>query len=91
MFVCELLIHLLETIAGLSVSAHFEFRVRKKHLSTAIYRRVITVTVSPATFKSKRWCQAQLMLTRCLKIDVRFAHLTRLNEINEVKAHLYAP
>ena len=67
----------------LSVPAHFEFRARKKHLSTAMYRRVITVTVSPATFKSERWLQARVMRTRGLKINARLAHLTR----QEVKAH----
>ena len=67
----------------LSVPAHFEFRARKKRLSAAMYRRVMTVTVSPATFKSERWLQARLMRTRGLKINARLAHLTR----QEVKAH----
>ena len=38
---------------------------------------VMTVTVSPATFKSERWLQARLMRTRGLKIYARLAHLTR--------------
>ena len=67
----------------LSVPAHFEFRARKKRLSTTMYRRVLTVTVSPATFKSERWLQARLMRNRGLKINARLAHLTR----QEVKAH----
>ena len=67
----------------LSVPAHFELRARKKRLSTARYRRVMTVTVSPATFKSERWLQARLKRTRVLKINARLAHLTR----QEVKAH----
>ena len=48
----------------LSVPAHFEFGARKKRLSTAMHRRGMTVTVSPATFKSERWRQARL--TRAL-------------------------
>ena len=47
----------------------------------AMYRRVMTVTVSPATFKSERWLQARLMRTRSLKINARLAHLTR-QEVN---------
>ena len=61
----------------LSAPAHFEFRARKKRLSTAMYRRVMTVTVSPATFKSERWLQARLRRTRGLKNNARLAHLTR--------------
>ena len=56
-------------LCWLSVSAQVEFRARKKRLSTAMYRRVMTVTVSPATFKSERWLQARLMRTIGLKIN----------------------
>ena len=44
----------------LSVPAHYEFRTHKNRLSPAMYRRVMTVTVSPASFKSERWLQADL-------------------------------
>ena len=43
-----------------------------------MYRRVMTVTVSPATFESERWLQARLMRTRGLKINAHLSHLTRL-------------
>ena len=46
-------------------------------------RRVMTVTVSPATFKTEGWLQERLMHTRGLKINARLAHLTR----QEIKAH----
>ena len=61
----------------LSVPAHFEFRACKRRLSTAMYRRLMTVTISPATFKSERWLQARVMRTRGLQINARLAHLTR--------------
>ena len=46
-------------------------------------RRFMTVTVSPATFKSERWLQAHLKRTRGLQINARLAHLTR----QEVKTY----
>ena len=36
------------------MSAHLEFRDRKKRLNTAKYRRVMTVTVSPAAAFAKK-------------------------------------